>query len=817
MAFCGSVAACLAQTGPVFTILNEGFTLISSLCGCFGITSFHSIFAKGIPGHQELPTAGILGDKPKQTLTMIKKLLFYKANNHIRIVGLYGMGGVGKTTLLKELNNEFVNKSHGFDLSIWVVVSKDLNVKKIQDQIGNRLSLSWSEETDVYKRANDIFNVLNNKKFLLMLDDIWDRVDLDEIGIPNVMNNTNAKKNRSKIVLTTRIESVCGYMGAQRTIKVECLDRDEAWNLFHQTVFGTGDSRSGAHNESGIELNPVIRELAKEIAKECLGLPLALLAIGRAMTSRKELQQWQYALNTLRESAGRFSDMVDEVLLKLKFSYDNLRNKKLKSCFLYCSLFPEDYSIEIEELIDLWIGEGFLDEVRDIEEALLEGHDVIGCLKSACLLESSVIMNGDGVNEHGVKMHDVIRELAIWVASSDLGEINLKDSIQKQLNVHEWELAERISLIGSKGVSELTGAPKCINLSTLLLRGNEIRTLSDEFFHCMPRLKVLSMPQHLVMDKLPTSISFLSGLRYLNLSISSSLFSYDDALKPGTFNSLVSLKMLNLYNSSLCNWEKEGGPSLDELERLENLKSLGLTIESDLALKKLETSVKLQLCTKKLRIENNTGISIITLSSMPSSPFSTLAPIVVSLVNMVNLKILHLSSCSGTKELRIPSRDNMRSNLLFGHPWRMCDYDTVKQSLCFVNLKHVTITGCDKLKDVSWLIYAYNIETLYLGLQELEEIISDRFSRVTEFNINFPRLQTLILYNLRKLRSICNHNVNFPVLKHIGVMHCPNLKKLPFEARTLRKIEGQKKWWESLEWEDEITKSDLAPYFVNRG
>ncbi|RZC66049.1 hypothetical protein C5167_009744 [Papaver somniferum] len=515
------------------------------------------------------------------------------------------------------------------------------------------------------------------------------------------------------------------------------------------------------------------------------------------------------------ELASNSADMEDEVLCKLKLSYDYLRNGKLKSCFLYCSLYPEDYPIKIEELIDVWIGEGFLNEVCD----RLEGRDVVECLKNACLLESCVIEEY-GLVEHGVKMHDVIRELAIWVASSGLGEINVKDSIQEQQDLHKWEFAERISLTGSKAVSKLTGAPKCRNLLTLLLRGSEIRTLSDEFFQYMPRLKVLSMPQHLEIDNLPASISSLSGLHYLNLAKTS--FSSNATLKPGTFDSLVSLKTLDLYFSNLRNWEKKGGPSLDELERLENLKSLGLTIESDVALKKLVTTVKLQMCTKKLMVEIERGISSISLS--PSSPLS---PTSVSLANMAGLKILHLRQCSGLRELRIPSTSSvcaedkvtLCTSLEVLHIQLVAQLDIVcdmlQQSSCFVNLKHVRIMGCHELKDVSWLIYAQNLEILDMGYQNiLEEIISYRFPGVTDCDITFRRLQTMKLYELGNLQRICNHNVKFPVLKHITVMYCPKLKKLPFDPRTLRKIEGQKEWWESLVWEDETAKSILTPFFV---
>ncbi|KAI3919113.1 hypothetical protein MKW98_016666, partial [Papaver atlanticum] len=212
--------------------------------------------------------------------------------NIVRIVGLYGMGGVGKTTLLKKVNNEFGKRNHCFDVVIWVVVSKDLNLENIQRQIGKSLGMSWPDETAKDEKANDIFKVLKNKKFVLLLDDIWQRVDLEAIGIPNLGNN----KTNSKVVFTTRSLLVSGMMEAGETIKVECLQWDKAWSLFQEKV-----------GQQSLNCHPNVPELAKKVAEECLGLPLSLVTIGRTMASKRSLQEWQHALCVLQKSASKFS------------------------------------------------------------------------------------------------------------------------------------------------------------------------------------------------------------------------------------------------------------------------------------------------------------------------------------------------------------------------------------------------------------------------------------------------------------------------------------------------------------------------------
>ncbi|KAI3960548.1 hypothetical protein MKW98_011595, partial [Papaver atlanticum] len=201
------------------------------------------------------------------------------------------MGGVGKTTLLQKINNEFAERKQ-FDLVIFVVVSKDLNIKSIQNQIGEKLGISWRQETEIHKRGSDIFKMLHNKKALLLLDDIWEGIDLETIGV----SKNTIQITESKIVFTTRSQQVCGFMEADKRIKIECLDEDQAWSLFKQKV-----------KQEALSCHPDVPEVARKVAKECRGLPLALIAIGRTMSSKTDLQQWQYALHTLQESASQFS------------------------------------------------------------------------------------------------------------------------------------------------------------------------------------------------------------------------------------------------------------------------------------------------------------------------------------------------------------------------------------------------------------------------------------------------------------------------------------------------------------------------------
>ncbi|XP_026445319.1 probable disease resistance protein At5g63020 [Papaver somniferum] len=741
--------------------------------------------------HQQIPTVELVGMDAKFN-DVLESLV--TVGNHVRVVGLYGMGGVGKTTLLQKVNNEFAKRKQ-FDLVIFVVVSKDLDFKSIQNQMGKKLGVSWEEETNSNERANDIFVLSKNKKLLLLLDDIWEGFDLERIGV----SKDTFQITGSKVLFTTRNKQVCGFMEADKSIQIECLDDEQAWSLFQQKV-----------KQEALSCHPDVTEVAKKIAKECCGLPLALIAIGRTMSSKTDLHQWKYALHTLHESASQFSGMADKVLAILKFSYDNLESQKLKSCFLYCSLYPEDHSVLQYELFAVWIGEGFLDNGDDYVKAQNEGHDVIRCLKDACLLESGIAL---GVKmEYLVKIHDVVRDLAIWVAS-DLGKKKNTDlTLQSHsiMELHEWEKAERISLVGNKAIHILNGAPNCPNLTTLFLQNSNISDISDEFFRFMPMVKVLNM-YCVKLNKLPTSMFSLSNLRSLYMPE----FDEDIILAPGNLASLTKMKILCL-SESCCHWEVEGGPSLDEVESLRHMICLIITIGTGLALQRLVTSPKFQSCTKFLTIKYCPGITSLTFL-----PPSLTSP---SIVHMSRLNYLSLKNCDDLEELRIISRDEdtlftALEDLFFSSmPKLRIVWDVPQPSFCSVKLKRVIIRGCPQLKDITWLIYAQNLRELILeNLDGLDEILSNGFAAEEKLINTFTKLNYLVLRSLKNLKRLCDQNVKFFLLEKISVVGCPALKKLPFNAnsvipRTL-KVEGKKQWWESLEWEDEATKFNLAPYF----
>lgn len=186
-------------------------------------------------------------------------------DDHVGMVEIYGMGRVGKTTLLKRLNNELEGTSD-FDIVMWVVASNEVNIDRIQKTVLRRLKSTYYEDKTENQVA--IFKALRNNKFVLLIDDLWYRLDLEEVGVPSLSQQTG-----SNIIFTTRSEKVCAQMKARKKIKINCSAWRDAWDLFKGNV-----------GEVDLETPSDIANLADRVAEECQGLQLV---IARAMTSKR--------------------------------------------------------------------------------------------------------------------------------------------------------------------------------------------------------------------------------------------------------------------------------------------------------------------------------------------------------------------------------------------------------------------------------------------------------------------------------------------------------------------------------------------------
>ncbi|XP_077223657.1 putative disease resistance protein At1g61190 isoform X2 [Tasmannia lanceolata] len=171
-----------------------------------------------------MPTSAI--DGLKTVNLSLNKVMDALKDENIRMIGVYGMGGIGKTTLVKTVNNKLKGTST-FDAIVMVTVSKDVKLKIIQEEIAKKLGMELKEEIESTRESELRRKLMHVKKLLVILDDLWERLDIVKIGIPY-----SAENKGCKILLTSRSLDICRLMGSQVPIPVNLLSEDESWDLF---------------------------------------------------------------------------------------------------------------------------------------------------------------------------------------------------------------------------------------------------------------------------------------------------------------------------------------------------------------------------------------------------------------------------------------------------------------------------------------------------------------------------------------------------------------------------------------------------------
>ena len=504
-----------------------------------------------LPGRRQLGIESTLslGDFQafESTKRAMDEVMVALKEDRVNIIGVYGMGGVGKTTMVKQVGAN-AHRDGLFQHVAMAVISQNPDLRKIQAQIADMLNLKLEEESEAGRAARLRERIMRGKSVLIILDDIWRRIDLSEIGIPSTGSDLDACK--SKILLTTRLENVCHVMESQAKVPLNILSEQDSWTLFGRKAGRIVDS-------------PDFHNVAQKIVKECGGLPIALVVVARALGD-KDLDEWKEAARQLEMSKPTNLDDDGGVFKCIKLSYDYLKGNSTKPCFLICCLFPEDTDISIEDLVKYGLGQGLFQEANTIEEARGRARSVVKYLKACSLLL-------DSTEEGGVKMHDVVRDMAILLASSEEDNAFM---VQSGSALKEWptkdsyEAYTAISLMSNE-IEELPDGLVCPKLQTLLLQNNnDIQEIPDDFFGSFHSLRVLDL-NGADIPSLPPSLGLLRSLRTLCLDCCQSITDIS------ILGKLEKLEILSLRESYI-----EDLP--EELAQLANLRMLDFTMSNNI-------------------------------------------------------------------------------------------------------------------------------------------------------------------------------------------------------------------------------------------
>uniref|UniRef100_F6HB71 Disease resistance RPP13-like protein 1 n=1 Tax=Vitis vinifera TaxID=29760 RepID=F6HB71_VITVI len=414
---------------------------------------------------------------------MVKWLLSDKetatANNVIDVMSIVGMGGSGKTTLAQLLYNDGRVKEH-FHLKAWVCVSTEFLLIGVTKSILGAIGCRPTSDDSLDLLQRQLKDNLGNKKFLLVLDDIWDVKSLDWESWDRLRTPLLAAAQGSKIVVTSRSETVAKVMRAIHTHQLGTLSPEDSWYLFTKLAFPNGDPCA----------YPQLEPIGREIVKKCQGLPLAVKALGSLLYSKPERREWEDILN----SKTWHSQTDHEILPSLRLSYRHL-SLPVKRCFAYCSIFPKDYEFHKEKLILLWMAEGLLhsgQSNRRMEE--------VGDSYFNELLAKSFFQKCIREEESCFVMHDLIHDLAQHISQEFC--IRLEDC-----------KLQKISDKARHFLHFKSDEYPVVHYPFYQLSTRVLQNILPKF----KSLRVLSLCEYYITD-VPNSIHNLKQLRYLDLS-----------------------------------------------------------------------------------------------------------------------------------------------------------------------------------------------------------------------------------------------------------------------------------------------------------
>lgn len=409
------------------------------------------------------------------------------------IASLLGMGGIGKTTLAAHV---YSLVKDDFDTCAWITVSQryevdDLLRQTVREFRKNDRRKDFPEDVDVtdYRSLPDIIcNYLKNKRYILVLDDVWNVNVLFDSEDTFLCGN-------GRIILTSRIYEVARLAPELNIIHLQPLQEHDAQYLFYKKAF---------RNCKDLTCPQEVEHLAKQFVEKCNGLPIAIVCIGSSLSCRgTSYMEWEkvYKDIEMRRSNNPIMDMNIILQVSLEDLPHNIRN-----CFLYCCLYPENYVMQRKSLVRLWVAEGFVEKIgqRTLEEV---AEDYLTELIHRCLLV--VVKRNDSGCVCEVQMHDILRVLALSKAQEE----NF-GSVYNPLKTDLIREARRVSTESGDIAQVAENAP---HLRSLLVFQKSFSSASLRSLSSANKLLSVLNLQDSSIKQLPKEVFDLFNLRFLGL------------------------------------------------------------------------------------------------------------------------------------------------------------------------------------------------------------------------------------------------------------------------------------------------------------
>ncbi|KAF8038993.1 hypothetical protein BT93_B1518 [Corymbia citriodora subsp. variegata] len=415
------------------------------------------------------------------------------ADNEVSVIGVYGPGGVGKSKLLEDVERR-VKEGKLFDVVATANLSRNPNLKEIQGEIAYALGLKLTNDEPARGRADRLRKRLENdskEKILIILDNLWEKLELKEVGIPCKYDN---KVRGCKLLLSSRYRDVLhNDMVSDREFRLNELKHEEARILFERTV---------ANKVNDPEFEPLLNG----VVKNCGGLPLLIVSLAKKLKHR-DLTTWRNASTNIEGS---------DVKSLVELNYNDLKDERIRSLFLFCAM--KSGRMFVGHSLACCMGLGLYKKFNTLEDARDRLIMDIHRLQDSSLLLDSGDMEWSKIHDMiKFKMHDIFVDVGISIASAEWNAlVGRKDCGFQYWSKDELKKCTAISF-PYVGIDELPERLDCPNLRMLLLLENTSPLkIPESFFESMEKLQVLDLTSF-SFTSLPSSIKFLENLKSLCL------------------------------------------------------------------------------------------------------------------------------------------------------------------------------------------------------------------------------------------------------------------------------------------------------------
>ncbi|KAL2531147.1 putative disease resistance RPP13-like protein 3 [Abeliophyllum distichum] len=420
----------------------------------------------------------------------------------LQILSVYGMPGLGKTTLAKKLYNDPTINDDCFDLYAWCVVSQTYQRRNmlidILRTVGN-LSKERMPNMEEGELGEALYKSLKGRSYFIVMDDIWNIDAWD--GLKRYFPDD---KCGSRILFTTRLKDV-GLQASPKCVVNELpfLSEAESWDLLERKVFQKE------------HCPPQLIDIGKQIATNCHGLPLAIVVMAAVLANMEKKESlWKEVVGSL---SSHISDGNNKCMDILELSYKHLP-VHLKPCFLYFGVFPEDTEILVSKLIALWISEGLIEKqekksVDDVAQEYL--MDLIG---------RSLILTAKRKSDGRVKacnMHDLLRDMCLKIADQEnfvkVIQDDLSICVKHHVSIHSYSNG---SCSRPSGLHVRPLLRQSLDPSTFISSGLELLRVFDNSIINMEyndqiRIQLFVHLRYLAVSYIPSSTASLQNLEFL--------------------------------------------------------------------------------------------------------------------------------------------------------------------------------------------------------------------------------------------------------------------------------------------------------------